>query len=73
MQQSIGLLWWRLLDASQTRCLGWYSEGWLGQYLVILPAQQLIIVHMLRHLDVLDDRDVISFPDLLDMLRMLVS
>lgn len=65
-----GLLWWRLLDEENGQVEGYYSEGWLGQYLVILPQEDLVAVRLVRPSEQYDQATD-TFADFLDRVRAL--
>lgn len=67
-----GLLWWRLLDAKKQDVVGYYSEGWLGQYLVILPQEQIVVVRLKRRVDD-ENQEKDAFPDCIERVRALLS
>lgn len=55
-QPRSGLLWWLLPAAGDSihaesgphDIYGYYAEGYLGNYLVVIPSQQLVVVRMKR-------------------------
>lgn len=58
MQPRSALLWWRLparADSAETDAGpavdGYYAEGYLGNYLVVIPSQRLVVVRMKRQAD----------------------
>ena len=56
MQPRSGLLWWPLAapgdtlraDSDAADVHGYYAEGFLGNYLVVIPSQRLVVVRMKR-------------------------
>jgi hypothetical protein len=55
---------------TSAECLGYYAEGFLGEYLVVLPAQRIVIVRMIEGSK--DHRDSDDFSELYDDVRALV-
>lgn len=67
----IGLLWWRVpRDALPT--LGFEARGFLGQALLVLPAQRLIVVRLRRFGHGDRDDAAASMPDLAERARAVV-
>lgn len=60
-----GLLWWRWIDKDTGRLKGYYAEGWLGQYLVVLPTHGLVGVRLVHRHDRYN-HDTDGFRDFMD-------
>ena len=41
-----GYLWWLMRD-DDGRVEGWYGDGWLGQWLVVVPEEQIVAVRLI--------------------------
>ena len=65
-----GLLWWRLIDQQTGQVVGYYSEGWLGQCLVILPQEELVAIRLVQRSDQYGHATD-GFTDFLDCVRAL--
>ena len=61
-----GLLWWLLRD-SEGNVIGYWAQGFLGQYLVIYPEKRLVGVRMIAYFDGYDPQKHTfgRFPQLL--------
>jgi CubicO group peptidase (beta-lactamase class C family) len=51
--------------------IGYYSEGYLGQYLIILPEEHLVVVRMIRWRDGYDEKTD-TFSEILELAPKLV-
>lgn len=68
---AFGLLCRRWLDPETGEPLGSYHDGYLGQYLIIVPRHRLAIVRQKRRSDAYD-ADTDGFDDILDCVRALM-
>lgn len=59
----VGLLWWLAPDQSFI-----YSNGYLGQYLILFPKQQLVFVRMISDENVIDEEKD-GFGDFIPLTR----
>jgi CubicO group peptidase (beta-lactamase class C family) len=79
-----GLLWWIVPESTSEsldgeaegqvvsdRPLGYYAQGFLGQWLVVLPKAQLVVVRQIRGPSRSRREDTMS--DFVDLVRALVK
>lgn len=58
----LGLLWWRHTEKGVTEPSAFYGAGYLGQYLVIVPATRIVAVRQIQSSDDYN-KDTDSFRD----------
>lgn len=77
LSDGVGLLWWLIRDPGPDGTpgagpiVGYRADGYLGQYLVIYPAERLVGVRMVAASPVYDP-DTDGFRDFQELLRQLV-
>ncbi|MEM6429360.1 MAG: serine hydrolase [Deinococcota bacterium] len=49
------------VDEDDRGLIGYYAEGWLGQYLYVFPKQSLVVVRLI-HEDSVKDKENVNFP-----------
>jgi hypothetical protein len=48
--------------------VGFQANGWLGQYLVVIPRDHIVVVRMMRAHGTSDDKSLLDFPTLVTKL-----
>lgn len=72
IRPDFGLLCRRWVRDDGTTLLGIWHDGWLGQYLIILPEQEIVIARVLGRASANEDGDN-GFRDVLDLARALAE
>lgn len=67
-----GLLCRLWLDKDRERLVGIYHDGWMGQYLVVLPEQRIVIARLLARSPGFEP-ETHGFLDILDLSRFLAE
>jgi len=72
MRPDFGLLCRRWVGEDSNTLLGIWHDGWLGQYLIVLPEQEIVIARVLSRASA-DENDSHGFRDILDLTRTLAE
>lgn len=64
-----GLLWWLMTDEESGEVEGFYGDGWLGQWLVVIPDRRLVAVRLINRASWSGEED--SFEAFRDRVRNL--
>lgn len=72
MRPDFGLLCRRWVGDDGTTLLGIWHDGWLGQYLIVLPTKEIVIARVLGRTPGYDN-DTHGFGEILDLARSLTE
>lgn len=74
---NLGLLWWLLKDETNVHrpTIGFYAQGYLGQYLIIIPSKNIIAVRLVRYNEKYDKEYIrkISFEDFPQLVNQMIK